>query len=132
MPRAWIHSRLTQSTTLSRVRSSRSNRATPLACNASETHSTDNRGTKWSRKSRTASLRALEITHAATLVRPFHGGGRHELVKMPKVYGFDTGLVSFARGWDPLRHDDFGPLWEHLVLERCRGLAVVLRYTGVA
>ena len=62
-------------------------------------------------------LRALEITHAATLVRPFHGGGRHELVKMPKVYGFDTGFVSFARGWDPLRHDDLGPLWEHLVLE---------------
>lgn len=62
-------------------------------------------------------LRALEITHAATLVRPFHGGGQHEIVKMPKVYGFDTGFVSFARGWDPLRHDDFGPLWEHLVLE---------------
>ena len=62
-------------------------------------------------------LRALEATHAATLVRPFHGGGQHEIVKMPKVYGFDTGFVSFARGWDPLRHDDLGPLWEHLVLE---------------
>lgn len=62
-------------------------------------------------------LRALETTHAATLVRPFHGGGQHEIVKMPKMYGFDTGFVSFARGWDPLRHDDFGPLWEHLVLE---------------
>ena len=37
-------------------------------------------------------LRALEITHAVTLVRPFHGGGQHELVKQPKVYGFDTGL----------------------------------------
>ncbi len=62
-------------------------------------------------------LRALEITHAVTLVRPFHGGGQHELVKQPKVYAFDTGFVSFARGWDPLRPDDFGPLWEHLVLE---------------
>ena len=62
-------------------------------------------------------LRALEITHAATVVRPFHGSGRQELVKQPKVYGFDTGFVSFARGWDPLRPDDFGPLWEHLVLE---------------
>ncbi len=62
-------------------------------------------------------LRALEITHAATLVRPFHGGGQHELVKQPKVYAFDTGFVSFARGWDPLRPDDFGTLWEHLVLE---------------
>lgn len=62
-------------------------------------------------------LRALEITHAVTLVRPFHGGGRRELVKQPKVYAFDTGFVSFARGWDPLRQDDMGVLWEHLVLE---------------
>ena len=62
-------------------------------------------------------LRALEITHAVTVVRPFHGGGQHELTKMPKVYGFDTGFVSFARGWDPLRHDDLGALWEHFVLE---------------
>ena len=62
-------------------------------------------------------LSALEITHAATLVRPFHGGGQNELVRQPKVYAFDTGFVSFARGWDPLRPDDFGILWEHLVLE---------------
>ncbi len=62
-------------------------------------------------------LTALEITQAATLVRPFHGGGQHELVKQSKVYAFDTGFVSFARGWDPLRQDDFGPLWEHMVLE---------------
>ena len=60
---------------------------------------------------------ALEITHAVTLVRPFHGGGQNELVKQPKVYAFDTGFVSFARGWDPLRAEDFGALWEHLVLE---------------
>lgn len=62
-------------------------------------------------------LQALETTHAVTLVRPFHGGGKKEVVKMPKVYGFDTGFVSFCRGWDPLRPDDCGPLWEHLVLE---------------
>ncbi|MBI2316147.1 MAG: ATP-binding protein [Betaproteobacteria bacterium] len=61
---------------------------------------------------------ALEITHAVALVRPFHGGGRHELVKQPKVYAFDTGFVSFARGWDPLRQEDLGILWEHLVLEQ--------------
>ena len=62
-------------------------------------------------------LSALEITNAVTLVRPFHGGGQGEIVKMPKLYGFDTGFVSFARGWDPLRPEDFGHLWEHLVLE---------------
>jgi hypothetical protein len=62
-------------------------------------------------------LRALEVTNAVTLVRPFHGGGQHELVKMPKIYAFDTGFVSFARGWDPLRAEDYGLLWEHLVLD---------------
>jgi predicted AAA+ superfamily ATPase len=62
-------------------------------------------------------LRALEITHGVTLVRPFHGGGQSEIVRQPKVYGFDTGFVSFARGWEPLRPDDYGALWEHLVLE---------------
>jgi uncharacterized protein len=62
-------------------------------------------------------LSALEITHAVTTVRPFHGGGQKEIVKMPKIYGFDTGFVSFSRGWTPLRQDDYGPLWEHIVLE---------------
>lgn len=62
-------------------------------------------------------LRALELTHAVTTVRPFFGGGRKEIIKMPKIYGFDTGFVSFCRGWDPLRPDDYGILWEHLVLE---------------
>jgi predicted AAA+ superfamily ATPase len=63
-------------------------------------------------------LRALEITHAVMLVRPFHGGGQKEIVKQPKLYGFDTGFVSFARGWDSLRPEDKGALWEHLVLEQ--------------
>ncbi len=62
-------------------------------------------------------LRALEVTHAITLLRPFHGGGQKEIIKMPKAYVFDTGFVSFCRGWDPLRPDDYGALWEHLVLE---------------
>ena len=62
-------------------------------------------------------LRALEVTRAVTLVRPFHGGSRKEIVKMPRVFAFDTGFVSFARGWDPLRPEDRGVLWEHLVLE---------------
>ena len=46
-------------------------------------------------------LRALEITHAVTLVRPFNGGGQKEIVKQPKVYAFDTGFVTFARGGRP-------------------------------
>ena len=63
-------------------------------------------------------LQALEITHGITLVRPFHGGGQNEIIRQPKVYAFDTGFVSFARGWEPLRPDDLGLLWEHLVLEQ--------------
>ena len=55
--------------------------------------------------------------HIVTLLRPFHGGGQKEIIKTPKVYAFDTGFVSFCRGWDPLRPDDYGVLWEHLVLE---------------
>lgn len=62
-------------------------------------------------------VQALSITQAITLVRPFHGGGQNEIVKQPKLYAFDTGFVSYARGWDPLRPDDLGPLWEHVVLE---------------
>lgn len=62
-------------------------------------------------------LKALETTHAVTRIRPFFGGGQKEIVKMPKVYGFDTGFVTFVRGWDPLRPQDYGILWEHVVLE---------------
>src|SRR3970282_1469208 len=43
-------------------------------------------------------LRALEITHAVTLLRPFHGGGQSEIVKMPKVYAFESGFSRFTRG----------------------------------
>jgi len=64
-----------------------------------------------------AHLSAMETTGAVALIRPFSGGGRGELVKMPKVYGFDTGFVSFFRGWETLRPPDKGVLWEHLVLE---------------
>ena len=63
-------------------------------------------------------LRALEITHAVMVVRPFHGGGQKEIVKQPKIYGFDTGFVSFARGWDTLRPEELGTLWEQFVLEQ--------------
>jgi predicted AAA+ superfamily ATPase len=63
-------------------------------------------------------LEALELTHVATVIRPFSGGGKRELARQPKVYGFDTGFVAFAKGWNDLRPEDCGVLWEHLVLER--------------
>jgi len=75
-------------------------------------------------------LRALETTHAITLLRPFHGGGQKEILKTPKIYAFDTGFVSFCRGWDPLRSDDYGILWKHLVLEflQARGQEWKIQY----
>lgn len=62
-------------------------------------------------------LDVLQVTHAIHLLRPFHGGGRQELLRQPKVYGFDTGFVAYTRGWGELRPEDSGPLWEHLVLD---------------
>jgi hypothetical protein len=67
-----------------------------------------------------AHLEALAIALAIVPVPPFHGGGRRELVRRPKVYGFDTGFVAFVRGWTELRDEDRGPLWEHLVLDVLR------------
>ena len=65
-------------------------------------------------------LEALETAHAVHLLRPFHGGGNREIVARPKCYAFDTGFVTFERGWDSLRSEDRGILWEHLVLDSLR------------
>lgn len=65
-------------------------------------------------------LEALSVACAIHLVRPFHGGGRRELVKRPKAYGFDTGFVTFFRGWQEIRSEDRGLLWEHLILDALR------------
>ena len=63
---------------------------------------------------------ALQIAHAIHLVRPFRGGGSGEIVSRPKCYAFDTGFVTFERGWTRIREDDRGLLWEHLVLDSLR------------
>ena len=67
-----------------------------------------------------AHLEAMTVACALIPVPPFHGGGRRELVRRPKVYGFDTGFVAFVRGWTTLRDEDRGPLWEHVVLDILR------------
>jgi uncharacterized protein len=61
-------------------------------------------------------LGVLEATGVASIVRPFSARGTTEIVAAPKVYGFDTGFVCYYRGWDHLRADDLGFLWEHFVL----------------
>ena len=67
-----------------------------------------------------AYLEALQTAHAVYLVRPFHGGGSREIVARPKGYAFDTGFITFEKGWDTLRAEDRGILWEHLVLDALR------------
>jgi hypothetical protein len=65
-------------------------------------------------------LGVLEATGAVHVIRPFSSNRQREIIAMPKVYGFDTGFVCHARGWRSLRHEDFGGLWEHLVLDELR------------
>jgi predicted AAA+ superfamily ATPase len=65
-------------------------------------------------------LEALTVAHAITTVQPFFGGGKKEIVKRPKVYGFDTGFVTHVKGWNEIRESDRGLLWEHLVLDMLR------------
>jgi len=67
-----------------------------------------------------AHLEALTVACALYPLPPFHGGGRRELVRRPKAYGFDTGFVCFVRGWHEIRDADRGVLWEHLVLDVLR------------
>jgi predicted AAA+ superfamily ATPase len=61
-------------------------------------------------------LAVLEATFVAHVVRPWTTHKPTELVSAPKVYGFDTGFVAYYRGWQTLRADDLGLLWEHYVL----------------
>lgn len=61
-------------------------------------------------------LRVLEATFVAHVIRPFSARRPTEIVAAPKVYGFDTGFVCYYRGWQDLRDDDLGVLWEHFVL----------------
>ena len=63
-----------------------------------------------------AYLKVLEATFVAHVIRPFSTHRPTEIVSAPKVYGFDTGFVCYYRGWQELREQDLGILWEHFVL----------------
>jgi predicted AAA+ superfamily ATPase len=62
-------------------------------------------------------LEICETTLTVRLVRPYHAGKAREWTHQPKAYAFDTGFICHARGWESLRAEDCGPLWEHLVLD---------------
>ena len=61
-------------------------------------------------------LAVLEATFVVHIVRPFSARRATEIVAAPKVYGFDTGFVCHYKGWETLRPEDKGLLWEHYVL----------------
>ena len=61
-------------------------------------------------------LKILEATAAVHILKPFSSYKTSEIISAPKVYAFDTGFVCYWRGWDKLRPDDLGILWEHFVL----------------
>ncbi len=73
-----------------------------------------------SRPTVSSHIEAMKISNALFLLPPFHSGNRREIIQQPKCYGFDTGFVAFLKGWETIREDDRGLLWEHLVLDTLR------------
>ena len=67
-------------------------------------------------------LEILEITHLASVIRPFSDGGSSEIKSQPKIYAFDTGFVNFFRGVATLGNEDRGNLLEHLVLAELQAI----------
>jgi len=65
-------------------------------------------------------LNALEITLIVHIIRPFSGYKAAEIKVAPKVYGFDTGFVCYMKNWKQLRPEDYGFLWEHIVLNELK------------
>lgn len=61
-------------------------------------------------------LRILESTFVAHVIKPFNSHRPNEIIAAPKVYAFDTGFVSYYKGWSDLRQEDLGLLWEHYTL----------------
>ncbi len=61
-------------------------------------------------------LEIMEITHTMQRIQPFFKNPTREIISAPKVYGFDTGFLSFYRSWTSLTAENKGELWEHLVL----------------
>ena len=67
-------------------------------------------------------LSAIELTGVVSIVRPYSVMKNNEIVHAPKIYGFDTGFVCYFKGWEKLRHEDYGTLWEHIVLNEFTAL----------
>ncbi len=66
-------------------------------------------------------LDVLEETFVTHVIRPYSTHRATEIVMAPKVYGFDTGFICYAKGRRELRADDVGLMWEHCVLNEIHG-----------
>jgi len=66
-------------------------------------------------------LSVLELTFVIHVIRPFSSRRATEIVSAPKVYAFDTGFICHYKGWEKLRDEDLGLLWEHYVLNEIQG-----------
>ncbi len=66
-------------------------------------------------------LHVLEETFVVHVIRPYSTHKSNEIVLAPKVYGFDTGFVSYAKGRTELRVEDLGLMWEQCILNEIHG-----------
>jgi len=61
-------------------------------------------------------LAVLEATSTVHILRPFSSRSSSEIIAAPKVYAFDTGFICYFRGWNSLREEYRGGMWEHYIL----------------
>jgi predicted AAA+ superfamily ATPase len=80
-----------------------------------------------SRSTVTNYLNVMEATWVAHVIRPYSTHQPTEIISAPKVYTFDTGFVCYYKGWQQLRPDDMGILWEHYVLNEIHAHSRQLR-----
>jgi predicted AAA+ superfamily ATPase len=69
-------------------------------------------------------LSVLEASHQVFLLEPWHRQHAKRLIKTPKVYMADTGLLCFLLGFrtldDLTRHQAWGHVWENFVIGEIR------------
>ena len=66
-------------------------------------------------------LSILAETFIIHVIRPLSTHKPTEIVKAPKVYGFDTGFICYSKGLTELDPEDFGLMWEQCVLNEIHG-----------
>lgn len=61
-------------------------------------------------------LNVMEQTHVAYVLRAYHKRASNEIIAAPKVYLFDTGFITYFKGFTEVNPYDLGYYWEHFVL----------------